>query len=119
MELPPGQGRVEVAAGGKFLWASAEQVVIFGVRSDPEPDAVIVAPDAKRAMVEADARRPQAADALEAKRRMQRIGFQQREILVGQTPGFGFQPVVMRPEGGVGLMVQRGRVRPASKSARA
>jgi len=46
-------------------------------------------------MVKADARRPHAADAFEAKRRMQRIGFQQREILVGQPADFGFQPVVM------------------------
>lgn len=53
---------------------SPEQAVVLGVGADPEPDAVIALPDAERAMVQAYARGPEAADALEAKRRMLRIG---------------------------------------------
>lgn len=98
---------------------STDQAIVFGVRPDPEPDAVIVPPHAKRAMVEADTGRPQAADTLEAKRGMVRIGLQQREILVGQPPDLRLQLVVMGPEGRVGAVVQRDRVRPASKSASA
>lgn len=96
-----------------------QQAIIVGVAADPEPDAVVVPPDAKRAVVEADTRRPKAADPLEAKRRMLWIGLQQGEILVGDAPDLRLEPLVVRPEGGGGAVDQRGRVRPASKSASA
>lgn len=101
------------------LAGSAQQPVVVGVGADPEPKAVIVPPDAERAMMEADTGRPEAADALETKRGMMRVILQEREVLVRQPPNFRLKPVVMRPEGGVRAMVQRGRVRPAAWSASA
>lgn len=47
--------------------ASADQAVVFRVGADPELGAIIVPTDAKRAMFEADARRPEASDALKVK----------------------------------------------------
>jgi hypothetical protein len=98
---------------------STDQAVVFGVRPDPEPDAVFIVPDAQGAMVEADMGRPKSADALETERGVVWIGLEQLEVLVGQSPDLRLQPVVMGPEGRGGMVVQRGRVRPAAWSASA
>jgi hypothetical protein len=53
--------------------ASANQLVIFGMRADPEPNYAVPSFDAKRTMMETDARGIEATDLLEPQGRMTRI----------------------------------------------
>jgi len=66
------------ASLGEEQPASVQQLVIIGMAADPEPDAVILTSDAKGAVMEADTRRPETANALEAERGVLRISLQQR-----------------------------------------
>ena len=61
----------------------AGNLVIVRMTSDPKPLHALGSIVAKRAMVLADAHRPEFPKALEVKRRVPRIGFEKLEVLVG------------------------------------
>lgn len=56
-------------------WLS-DELVIIGVRADPEPNEILSRFDRKRAVVQANARRPEATHLLEMKGRMPRVALQ-------------------------------------------
>lgn len=55
------------------------------MRADPHPCAAFFVGDAERAMVEADADRPEGADALEVQRRVTRVGLEQVKVLACES----------------------------------
>ena len=62
----------------------ADELVVVGMRTDPEPhQAAVWTVDAENAVVESDSARPEAADPLEVERRMMWVGLQESILLVG------------------------------------
>jgi len=62
---------------------SADEIVVLGMRTDPEPhDAGVRTVDAENAIVESDSARPEAPHPLELERRMTWIGLQDGVLLV-------------------------------------
>lgn len=72
---------------------------------------------AKRAVMEADASRPHAANFLESDGRVPWVGVEKLEVLVGELTDRLGQLAVMKSGLRRGKMVQSGVQRPASKSA--
>ena len=66
------------------LMALCNQVIVLGMRSDPEPQDAIGHVYAEGAIVQAHAHRSESTDALEAKGGVRRIGLEELEALVGQ-----------------------------------
>jgi hypothetical protein len=54
----------------------SDEFVIIGVRTDPEPNEILTRFHRNGAVVQADARRPEATDVLEMKGRVSRIALQ-------------------------------------------
>ena len=89
-----------VAAGGSS-GELADELVVIGMRTDPEPhEAAVWTVDAKNAVVESDSARPEAADPLEVERRMMWAGFQESVLLVGQALNCKRERAIARPEPG-------------------
>lgn len=63
----------------------ADQLVVLCLWSDPEPNDAVRGLDTHRAIVDADARRVEATDSLEVKRRMPRIALQLLETAIGKA----------------------------------
>jgi hypothetical protein len=61
----------------------AKQPIVVGVAANPEPDEPVRRFDRERAVVSADASRPELSHLLEVKRRVPRILLQARVRLVG------------------------------------
>jgi len=68
--------------GGAY--ESREPAIIFFVRADPEPQDSIGSVDADRTMRQTNAHGPVRANALEVKRWMMRIGFQQLIVVASE-----------------------------------
>ena len=69
----PALAAQHVAAGGSN-GGLADELVVVGMRSNPEPhDAPVRTIDAENAIVKSDSAGPEAADLLEVERRMMRI----------------------------------------------
>jgi hypothetical protein len=90
----------------------AKQPIVVGMATNPEPDEPVRRFDRERAVVSADASRPELAHLLEVKRRM-RILLQARVCLVGEIPNLQRQGSVEGPEVGRRVMGQIGVVLPA------
>jgi hypothetical protein len=54
----------------------SDELVVIGVRTDPEPNEILTRLDCERAVVQAYARRPEPTQLLEMKRRVPRITLQ-------------------------------------------
>src|SRR5439155_26721250 len=78
---------------------SADDLVVVGVRSDPEPVNSLRHVVAERAVVIAHAHRPQFSDALEVERGMARVGLQQLVVLVRNLADALREGGVLRPKG--------------------
>jgi hypothetical protein len=79
----------------------ADELVVVGMRTDPEPhDAALRTVDAENAVVESHSARPEAADPLEVKRRMMCVGLQESILLVGQALNCRREGALARPEPG-------------------
>jgi len=74
-----------VAAGGSN-GGLADELVVVGMRPDPEPhDAPVRTVDGENAIVKSDSARPEAADLLEVERRVTGVGLQDNKLLVGKA----------------------------------
>ena len=62
----------------------SNDLVIVSVGANPEPVDSTLGIETKRSIVIADPYRPELSDVLQAKRRMPRIGFHKREVLISQ-----------------------------------
>jgi len=80
------------------------------MRSDPEPLDAARNIVTQRAMMFADAHRPNLPEALEMERRVLWIGLEELEVLVGDCSDAGWQRIVKRPEPDRSRVLQRGRV---------
>ena len=62
-----------------------DDLVVIGVRADPDPMDVAFDLGCQRAVMQADAHGPKRADFLEVQRGMLRIRFQQLEVFIGKV----------------------------------
>ena len=92
----------------------AEQPIVVGMASNPEPDEPIWHFDGQRAVAGADPCRPEAADFLEMKGWMPGILLQPHVRLIGEILHVRRQGAIERPEVGRRVMSQRGVVLPAA-----
>src|SRR5690349_2913886 len=100
-------------------WLADDDAIVLIMRTNPEPEYAIGDIDRERAIMPAHTDRMEAADTLEMQGRVLRIGFEKRELLVGQRPNRFWQLVVALPEARRGIVNQSFRLRPARCSARA
>jgi hypothetical protein len=82
------------------------------VRPDPEPDDTVGCFHSKRAIVNTDARRVEAPDLLEVKRRVPRVAFELLEAAVGKALDCDWQRAIALPEFWRGVVNQSFDVRP-------
>lgn len=78
--------------------ALAEDPVVIGVVSDPEPDEAVFRLDGQCPVVGSDACGPVGADLLQADRRMMGICLEQGKCFIGELLNLGGQRMVTRPE---------------------
>ena len=84
----------------------ADQLVVLGVRSDPEPDDAVRCFHAHRAIVDANARRVETPHLLEVKRGVPGIAFELFETAVGKTLDCNWRRAIALPELRRGLVIQ-------------
>lgn len=77
---------------------SLNHLVIFGMRSDPEPDAIIAVRYGESPVSNADASRPVRSDSLEVQRWMSGILLEQFEICIGKIAHALGQAFISFPE---------------------
>ncbi len=87
----------------------ANQRIVLGMRSDPEPENAIRNVHSERTIVIPHAHRPKSPNLLEMQGRMAVIGLQEREILVREAPDLSRQRLVAPPELSGGVMRQSAR----------
>ena len=98
--------------------AAADNLVIFAVVANPEPDDVIAAFNRHGAIMNPNARRPVTANFFEMQRGMARIVFEQFKIFIGE-PLDGFRQLQAEiPEFFARPVFHNSLQRPALKSAR-
>ena len=78
----------------------ADQFIVVGMRSDPEPEATSIDVDRKGAIAQSDSDGPETADPLELQRRMPRIAFEKRISGVGKLSNRERQRLITDPEFG-------------------
>ncbi len=90
----------------------ADQLVVLGVRPNPEPDDAVGCFHSHRAIVNAHARRVEAPNLLEVKRRVPRVEFELLETAVGKALDCNWQRAIALPELRRGVVNQSFVVRP-------
>jgi hypothetical protein len=93
---------------------SANQMVVFRMGSDPEPEYSVRCIYSQRSMMQACPHRPEPADLLEMERWMLWVCLQQTECFVGECPNRDCKCTIASPEGGRGVMVHSFVERPAA-----
>ena len=93
---------------------SAKQLVILGMRSNPEPNEAVGRLCGERAVAGTDASRPVWADFLELKRRVAVVFLEMFVGSICNLPDFRRQRLVASPEVWVRVMLQSGLVLPAA-----
>lgn len=92
---------------------SAEQPVVVGVSSNPEPHEVVASFDGECAIVTSGANRPEPANLLQLERRMAKVLVEVCVRLVRKLLDILWQRLVARPEVGRRVVSQRRVVLPA------
>lgn len=95
----------------------ADQRVVLGVCTNPDPQYAIFHIHAQGSIAESDANGPIPTDLLEVERRMLGVRLQQREVLVRKQPNIRRKGLVSPPEVSGRVMGQSRRDRPARCSA--
>lgn len=90
----------------------ADQLVVLGVRPDPEPEDAVGCFHSYRAIVNAHARRIEAPNLLEVKRGVPRVVFELLEAAVGEALDRSWQQAIALPELRRGVVNQSFVVRP-------
>lgn len=84
----------------------ADQSIIFGVWSNPEPHDTFRPVVRQHPVVQTDAGRPEAANPLEVERRVIRVQLQQSKVLVRKITHLFWQSIVEPPKPGRGEVLQ-------------
>ena len=92
---------------------SADESIVFGMRPDPPPQYAVLDIHTECTIVITDSRRSEAAHDLVVERRMARIRFEQRELLVCERSYRRGKLIIAPPKSRGGVMVQSERDRPA------
>jgi hypothetical protein len=97
----------------------ADEVVVIGVRANPEPNEVLTRFDCECAMLKPDARRPESAHLLEMQRGVTGVPLQMFVRTICCALNVGRKRTVKPPESGRGPVLQMGFVLPAACSRNA
>ncbi len=104
---------LETNAPGSCICVLADDAIILGVGSDPEPKNPIRGVDGECPVVHPDSHRVKATHSLEVERRMARIGLEELKLPGSKCANRFWQPVVAAPEARCGMVIQSFRERPA------
>ncbi len=102
------QGRGDRNDSNRMMPRALDDVIVLGVRSDPEPDRPIVANDSQRAVSDSHPHGPESADLFEAEGGMPGIGAEQVVVCVGEALDRFGQESTACPEIGCGVMIHTG-----------
>jgi len=110
---PPKWGQATCTYQPTALSPLLDDLVVFGVRPDPDPEQVIAVLNGQGTVVETYANGPKLADFLEVERRMPWIGDEQLVISVGELLNLHRQPPIARPKAWCRAVLHRSVQRPA------
>lgn len=96
--------------------STADKLIILGMRSDPEPDELLISLDSQCPVVQSNPGRPEATDTTKVQRGMPWVGPKQGERRIGQLLDRLRQLVVEGPESGGGSVIHRSVQSPSSRS---
>jgi len=92
---------------------SARQLVVLGMRTDPEPQNSVISIHTQRAMAPADPNRPEPPDLLEMKRGMLGIALEKVIVPASLILNLGRHSIESSPELGSRMMLQISRLFPS------
>ena len=84
----------------------ADEFVVVGVSTDPEPEQSIGRLDGDGPVMEPDTRGPEPTDLLEVKRWVSGVGSEKGERLISELPNLSGKRSVAGPEVGRGVVLQ-------------